>query len=196
MLNLFKKNIAIILTVILLSGISFSFASEETTTFQQGNEYYQQKHYDKAVETYEKLVQSGYEGTSLYYNLGNAYYRTGKVGYAILYYEKALKLSPGDDDIIHNLNIANLKIIDKVESLPEFFLFQWWEGLLAFFSSFRMDNCYIYILSASYFCNWILFLYKKSFSSKNYIDNGSCCTFLVFDNYSFTNSKVEQRAEH
>ena len=134
MRNLFKKNIVLILTVILLSGISISFASEETT-FQQGNEYFQQKHYKKAIETYENLVQSGYEGASLYYNLGNAYYRTGQVGYAILYYEKALKLSPGDDDIVHNLSLANLKIIDKVESLPEFFLFQWWEGILSFFSS-------------------------------------------------------------
>ena len=130
----FKKNILIVLTVILLSGISFPFASEETT-FQQGNEYYQQKQYDKAIETYDKLVQSGYEGASLYYNLGNAYYKAGKVGFAILYYEKALKLSPGDDDITHNLSLANLKIIDKVESLPEFFLFRWWEGLLSFFSS-------------------------------------------------------------
>ncbi len=132
--SLFKKNMILILTVILMSCISNSFASEGTI-FQQGNEYYQQKQYDKAIETYQKLVQSGYEGASLYYNLGNAYYRRGKVGFAILYYEKALKLSPGDDDIIHNLDIANLKIIDKVESFPEFFLFQWWEGLLSFFSS-------------------------------------------------------------
>lgn len=130
-----KKNIVIILTVILLSGISFSFGSQEESIFQQGNEYYQQKKYDKAIETYDSLVQSGYEGASLYYNLGNSYYKTGKMGYAILYYEKALKLAPGDDDIIHNLSLANLKIIDKVESLPQFFLFQWWEGLLAFFSS-------------------------------------------------------------
>jgi tetratricopeptide (TPR) repeat protein len=132
--NLFRKNIILILTAVLLSGISVSSASEETT-FQKGNEYYQQKQYDKAIETYEKLVKSDYEGASLYYNLGNAYYRTGKVGYAILYYEKALKLSPSDDDIVHNLDLANLKIIDKVESFPEFFLFQWWEGLLSFLSS-------------------------------------------------------------
>lgn len=132
--NLFKRNIVLILTVILLSGVAFPFSSVETT-FQQGNEYYQQKKYEKAIETYEDLVKSGYEGASLYYNLGNAYYKTAKIGYAILYYEKALKLSPGDDDITHNLNLANLKIIDKVESLPEFLLFQWWEGLLSFFST-------------------------------------------------------------
>ena len=176
--NLFKKNIAIILTVILLSGVSFSFASEETTTFQQGNEYYQQKKYDKAIETFEKLIQSGYEGVSLYYNLGNAYYRTGKVGYAILYYEKALKLSPGDDDIIHNLNIANLKIIDKVESLPEFFLFQWWEGLLAFFSSsgWTIVTYIFYLLLI--FAIGFYFYTKNPFHQKIILITGVAALFL------------------
>jgi hypothetical protein len=51
-----------------------------------------------------------------------------------LNYEKALKLSPGDEDIIHNLALANVKTYDKIENLPKFFLFQWWEGLLALFS--------------------------------------------------------------
>jgi len=114
---------------------SFSFAQNEEEIFQQGNEYFQKKQYDNAIESYRKLVNSGYEGTALYYNLGNAYYREGKIGYAILYYEKALKLSPGDEDIKHNLALANLKTIDKLESFPKFFLFEWWEGLLALFSA-------------------------------------------------------------
>jgi len=94
-----------------------------------------QKQFDKAIESYRQLINSGYEGTSLFYNLGNAYYRSGKIGFAILYYEKALRLSPGDEDIKHNLALANLKTIDKLESLPQFFLFDWWEGLLALFST-------------------------------------------------------------
>src|SRR5690606_3967693 len=89
---------------------------------------------DKAIEVYKDLINSGFEGTSLYYNLGNSYYRTGKIGLAILYYEKALKLSPGDEDIRHNLALANLKTIDKVESLPKFFLFEWWDSLLTLFT--------------------------------------------------------------
>jgi tetratricopeptide (TPR) repeat protein len=114
---------------------SFSFAQNEQEIFQQGNEFFKQKQYDKAIESYGQLVNSGYEGTALFYNLGNAYFREGKMGYAILYYEKALKLSPGDEDIKHNLAIANLKTIDKLESLPEFFIFEWWEGLLALFTA-------------------------------------------------------------
>ena len=68
------------------------------------------------------------------YNLGNAHYRLGKVGYAILYYEKALKLSPNDEDVMHNLALAKLNLKDKVDTLPPFFIFNLWEGILAAFS--------------------------------------------------------------
>lgn len=130
-----KSKILLDITVIVFAISFFSFAQNEEEIFRQGNEFYRQKQYDKAVEAYKQLVNSGYEGTSLYYNLGNACYRQGEIGFAILYYEKALRLSPGDDDIRHNLTLTNLKTIDKVESLPEFFLFEWWEGLLALFSA-------------------------------------------------------------
>jgi tetratricopeptide (TPR) repeat protein len=101
---------------------------------QKANELYQKNNYAGAAEIYQKLVDSAYEGTALYYNLGNAYYRLNKIGYAILNYERALRLSPGDDDAQHNLALANTKTIDKIESLPKFFIFQWWEGLLAMFT--------------------------------------------------------------
>ncbi len=123
----------ILITGLLLNS-SFTFASQVEDLMKQGNEFYQNKQYDKAADTYQKIINMGYEGTSLYYNLGNAYYREGKLGYAILNYEKALKLSPGDDDIIHNLTIANTKTVDKIDTLPKFFLFQWWESLLTLFS--------------------------------------------------------------
>lgn len=97
----------------------------------QGNKFYQGKEYEKAVAAYQEVIKGGYEGTSLYYNLGDAYYREGKLGFAILYYEKALRLSPGNSDVLYNLKIANARTIDKIESLPQFFLFQWWEALLA-----------------------------------------------------------------
>lgn len=111
-----------------------AFASEAEALMKQGNQSYQDKQYEDAIETYQKVIDLAYEGVSLYYNLGNSYYREGKIGCAILYYEKALRLSPGDDDVIHNLAIANTKTVDKINTLPRFFLFQWWESLLALFT--------------------------------------------------------------
>ncbi|HUI31380.1 MAG TPA: tetratricopeptide repeat protein [Candidatus Acidoferrales bacterium] len=121
-------------TAFLLFLISdFVFASEADDLMKQGNQFYQNKQYEQAVEAYQNVINMGYVGTSLYYNLGNSYYREGKIGYAILFYEKALEISPGDDDVLHNLAIANTKTVDKIDTLPKFFLFQWWESILALF---------------------------------------------------------------
>lgn len=119
------------LTIIFAGSL---FASQVDDLMRQGNNYYQQKEYGKAITSYQKLTDQGYEGVSLFYNLGNSYYREGKLGFAILNYEKALKISPDDDDVRHNLAIANAKTVDKIDMLPKFFLFQWWESLLALFT--------------------------------------------------------------
>lgn len=137
-----KKNIIIALLfaaaiVATAPGISRAAENMDKAAAQglvaQGNKFYQDKEYKKAVDAYQQVVNSGFEGTSLYYNLGDAYYREGKLGYAILYYEKALRLSPGNSDVAYNLKIANARTVDKIEALPRFFLFQWWESLLAVF---------------------------------------------------------------
>lgn len=117
--------------LIILSSLS---KADSNSIMQTANEYYKNNRYQLAIEEYNKLLLDGFEGTSLYYNLGNAHYRLGKVGYAILYFEKALKLSPNDEDVKHNLALAKLNLKDKVDTLPPFFIFNLWEGLLAAFS--------------------------------------------------------------
>lgn len=111
-----------------------SLLADVNSVMQKGNELYKNNQYQLAIDEYNKLIKQGYEGASVYYNLGNAHYRLGKIGFAILYYEKALKLSPTDEDIKHNLALAKLGMKDKVDSLPPFFIFNIWEGLLAAFS--------------------------------------------------------------
>ena len=130
--NYLNKIFSILLVTIFLAGNLF--ASQVGDLMKQGNNYYQQKNYEKAISVYQQLADEGYEGVSLFYNLGNSYYRDGKLGYAILNYEKALRISPNDDDVQHNLAIANAKTVDKIDTLPKFFLFQWWESLLALFT--------------------------------------------------------------
>jgi tetratricopeptide (TPR) repeat protein len=124
--------------------------SEAKNLMAQGNKYYEDKQYEKAVDAYQEIISARFEGTSLYYNLGDAYYREGKLGLAILYYEKALRLSPGNGDVIHNLKITNARTIDKIEALPQFFLFEWWESLLAALSvtgwTFTVYLFYIIVL--------------------------------------------------
>ena len=109
-------------------------AGELENLFKKGNEHYLKGEYQETIMVFASLAEKGYQGKSLYYNLGNAYFRIGKIGLAILYYEKAKKLFPSDDDITHNLKYANSKIVDKIETLPKFFIFDWWENLLALVS--------------------------------------------------------------
>ena len=114
--------------------VSAATLKEAQGLMEQGNNSYADKKYEQAIDAYQKVINLGYESTPLFYNLGNSYYREGKIGFAILYYEKALKLSPGNSDVLHNLAIANAKTIDKIDAMPKFFLFQWWESLLEIFS--------------------------------------------------------------
>jgi tetratricopeptide (TPR) repeat protein len=118
----------------LLLCINISFASQQDDLISKGNQLYQSGSFQQAADLYQQVVSQGYESPVLYYNLGNSYYRLGKLGFAILNYERAQKLAPGDEDITHNLALANSRIVDKIDNIPPFFLFRWWESLLAFFS--------------------------------------------------------------
>ncbi len=97
--------------------------------FGQANEAYRKKAYEEAIKGYEELLAAGYEEAKVHYNLGNAYYRQNKLGPAILHYEKASLMAPGDEDIAYNLKLAREKLPDKIETLPEFFLTRWWRNM-------------------------------------------------------------------
>jgi tetratricopeptide (TPR) repeat protein len=83
--------------------------------FYTGNHYYQAQDYIKAVEEYLKLLDRGIENGNLYYNIGNGFLKLGKVGYAILCYEKARRLIPHDSDLKANLAYAR-SLIDEAQS--------------------------------------------------------------------------------
>ncbi len=102
--------------------------------YQQGNALYQQGKFAEAAAAYETILQSGYTGGEICFNLGNAYYKTGNMGKAILNYERALRYLPADDDVRHNLQLANLQIVDRIDPAPRLFLWDWWDGIKDVFS--------------------------------------------------------------
>ena len=95
---------------------------------------YVAKEYSLAADGYEKVIALGYTSAELLYNLGNAYFRQGEVPKAILNYERALRISPADEDIIMNLRLANLQVKDKIEVLPEMLPIRVWNRMLSFLS--------------------------------------------------------------
>ena len=105
-------------------------ASELDALFEEANDAYANKEFLKAAELYQQIVDKGMVSFDLYYNLGNAYYRSDEVGPSVLYYEKALKIDPSNEDAIFNLKVANLKVADRVEPLQDAFFFRFVNELL------------------------------------------------------------------
>ena len=93
---------ALLFVILLLTQSSFAQNEE----FQSGNKFYEDKDYPSAVRMYESVLTQGYESAELYFNLGNAYFKQGKLGEAILNYMRAKRLDPSDEDIRHNLEFA------------------------------------------------------------------------------------------
>jgi len=86
--------------------------------FSKANKSYQSGDYTAASGDYLKLLGSGIESGSLYYNLGNARFKEGKLGEAIYYWEKARQEMPGDPDILENLELSHLLLVDRID-VPE-----------------------------------------------------------------------------
>ena len=82
-----------------------------------------------AIRIYEALLQQG-ESADIYYNLGNSYYKSGEIARAILNYERALLLKPGNEDVRTNLEIARAKTVDKIDVVPEIFFVSWIKSLI------------------------------------------------------------------
>lgn len=123
-----KKHIRVketaVIALLLLIPLSASAVTKE-----RADSAYAQEHYQQAIADYEALLKSGVSA-DLYYNLGNAYYRTDNITKAILNYERALLLSPGDDDIRFNLQMARSKTIDKITPQSEMFFVTWYHSLV------------------------------------------------------------------
>ena len=123
-----KKHIRRSAVTLVLLFVSISL-SASTVTRQQADSAYAQEHYQQAISDYETLLKQGVSA-ELYYNLGNAYYRTDQMPKAVLNYERALLLSPGDADIRFNLQMARSKTIDKITPESEMFFVTWYRSLV------------------------------------------------------------------
>lgn len=99
----------------------------------RGNEAYQAGEFTAAIEAYVAVLEAGFESADLHYNLGNAYFKAGELGRAILSWERARVRAPGDADVEANLELARRLTVDVVEPMPRFWLISawwWWVDLV------------------------------------------------------------------
>ncbi|HBI80649.1 MAG TPA: hypothetical protein DDY04_01530 [Bacteroidales bacterium] len=110
-------------------------AQSADSLFQLANKYYTEGKYADAIDHYEAIISSGKVSPELYFNLGNAYFKLNDIAHAILYFERAHLLNPGDDDILFNLELARTYTTDKIEAIADFFVVKWVKSISTLFSS-------------------------------------------------------------
>lgn len=99
------KQFLLTLCIVLGSAVTNAEMTEPNTVFAEANRAYEAGDYAESFALYKQLLPE-HPSTALYYNLGNAAYRLEDYGAAILYYEKARVMAPGNPDIQANLNLA------------------------------------------------------------------------------------------
>ena len=184
------KNLLYLLTLTLLVNPVLS-AQTKVDLFLQGNGQYESGDYEGAVRSYTDIVEMGFESPELWYNLGNSYYKLERLGYSVLAYERAKKLSPADESILYNLKAANLLLKDKVTAPRENFII---EFISSIHNSARTDGVIkllIFLYLASIFI-YTLTLFMANGRLKRTL-NYSLVTFgiLFFFTSVFAGLKIE-----
>ncbi|MCD7926420.1 MAG: tetratricopeptide repeat protein [Bacteroides sp.] len=108
-------------------------ALQQTTTHvtkAEADSAYIRNDFAAAVELYESILKNDGESSDIYYNLGNSYYKMNNIAKAVLNYERALLLNPGNGDIRFNLELARSKTVDKVTPPSEMFFVTWTQSLI------------------------------------------------------------------
>jgi len=88
-------------------------ASASAQSFAAGNAAYEAGDYGAAIDRYTEVADAGIVHVDLYYNLGNAYFKSGDLGHAVLWYERALQLEPRNDDARANLAVVRSMLRDQ-----------------------------------------------------------------------------------
>lgn len=167
-----------------------SFGNTNQQLADSAEIFYKDAKYLQCIENYEKVISNGQESASLYYNLGNAYYKSKEIPMAILYYEKAKVLAPNDEDITFNLRLAKTQTIDKIESIPVFFLNDWFNS----FTKILSTNLWAYLSIFAFLASLsllLLYLFSRSVQLKK-ISFWSAA-FLLFLSLSSMISSYNQK---
>lgn len=187
------KYFGILLVLLLSNTIN---AQDFSGKLFKAEQLYSEAKYDSTAIIYQSIIDSGYQSPELYYNLANTYYKLQEIPTAILYYEKALKLNPNDENITHNLNLCNSLIPDRIEEVPRLFFIRWYKGL---YNYLPIDTwAYIGLLLFSIFTLFILIYFMSSKIVWKKIGFWSGILFLMLSLFSFflTSQKYSSFKQH
>ena len=160
----YLHNVVFILFVMIFSNnlhsqdqLDFSDLNDK---FIEANNLYNESKYEKSIELYYQILDSGFHSAELYFNLGNSFYKLNDIANSILFYEKSLKLNSNDKDAINNLKMVNNAIIDDITKIPEPFI----ESQLNKISNILSFSAWSYIsiiLSFLFLVLFVLYFFSK-----------------------------------
>ena len=164
--------------IILLFFSSSILAQDVNSIFEQASLSYEQNEYAQALIFYNEIQDLGLYSSDLYYNIGNCYYKLQQNAEAILYYEKALKLNPNDEDALFNLKLVQLQLVDKLAEVPQVFYLKWAESIknmLTIDQWAKFGLIFLYLFC----CLFIMFLFIKTYNLKKKSFTVSMFSLLV-----------------
>ena len=189
-----KRYISILgFCLLLLSNL----ATASTEKFQEANKNFSNGEIDKAISIYEELIDEGFSSHPLYYNLGVAQFKNENFAQAALWFERALRLKPNDENTKFNIEVTKYKITDKIEAVPELFLIRWIKDFRNLFNEKTwsiisiISFIFTLILIAIFLTTSIFALRKSSF----YVGILSIIIFLVSFNFGYFQKRQMQRAD-
>ncbi len=175
------RPIAATILVVALNTIGVGAHAQDQTgdaslAYDQGLEAYLSGDYETAVEAFLRAEKSGKTSGELLYNTGNAYFRLNNLGKAVLYYERARRLVPTDDLLIHSARIARRKTMNRFNQIPRPVWSKWWAALVA-----RLGPGWMFFVGLCFYLTAILFLgFRIWTKSKNdWLRRGFVLCFLA-----------------
>jgi len=194
----FTKYIVLYIALILFVTVSTVYAQKEgerdpVYVFYKANALYEEGKYDEAINVYTALKDQGLESGNLYFNIGNSYFKKGELGKAILNYERAIKLIPGDSDLKSNYDFAlsQVKNMVSVKSVP------FHRKVLNLYRSLSMNGLTI-LLSVAYIVLlsfiFIFFVFKPG-TRHRYIFTISLLIFFLISLYALSDRITSQNRE-
>ncbi|MEH6770185.1 tetratricopeptide repeat protein [Maribacter arcticus] len=158
-------------TVLLCTAQSNKLFDEATAAYNSGE-------YEKAIGFYTDILDDGEHSAAVYYNLGNSYYKLNNIAESIYFYEKALLLSPNDEEIKTNLSYAQNMTIDAIDTMPETGLSKLYKSVTG---KLTFDQwAYLAIaLMIIFVLLYILFYYANSSTLKRWSFIGSILALFI-----------------
>jgi tetratricopeptide (TPR) repeat protein len=111
-----KRIVVMLLLVLAAAHGAVATAAESNTPealFAAGNAAYEAGAYPDAIDRYLEVANSGIENADLYYNLGNAYFKAGDLGRSVLWFERALRIEPRNEDARANIAMVRSLLRDQ-----------------------------------------------------------------------------------